>query len=463
MQPKWVLGIDLGTTHVKALALDNTGQVVFKENLTPRLYTSADGRYEQDPHEIMAMVQSLIKCCRSHASLLSIGLSGAMHTFIAVDEHSEPVTRVWTWMDRRASTAAQRLRTQGTAEQWYQRTGCPVHAMSPAVKWLYFGHFTGALRPVALKDWIFHELTGCWATDFSTAAASGMLALSGVWDEEILNTLRLTPNMLPAIHPWDYNVNDVVLGGTDGALAHYGLNVLLQDHSGVMTWGTSAAIRVSTDALTPQQFMSSGSFAYCLGPMRGYLIGQALSNAGNVMAWTSKVLKMPIEEVIARAVSSIESREPLPLFIPYLFGERSPFWDETRTARFENILPEHDVGHFAGAVVLSLLALIRAAYKRLETSVGPLKSLHTGSNLSPMTPWGRLVTRLFDVPVFSVPDEDASAFGAAKLAARRQGWTVLMDVPEALSQESVENALLPDGWVSRVDDMVSFLHDKNVG
>ncbi len=460
MKPKWVLGIDLGTTHVKALALNERGQVVFKDNATPRLYTPANGFYEQDPQEILTIVRSVIGECQNRANVVGIGLSGAMHTFVVVDATDSPVTRVWTWMDQRSSSTAQQLRTQGAGEKWYFRTGCPVHSMSPAVKWLHFGRFTGDLRPIALKDWIFYELTGQWATDFSTAAASGMMALSGVWDEEILRSLHLPPNILPPIHPWDYAVKGIVLGGSDGAMAHYGLNVVTQADTGVLTWGTSAAMRVSTNDAIPQQFMPNGSFAYFMGPGRGYLVGQALSNAGNVLAWISKVLKMSIQEIIQRSVALIELPAPLPLFIPYLFGERSPLWDETLTARFEKVRPEYNAEHFAGGVVLSLLALIRAASTRLETSTGSWKSVYTGSNLSLATQWGRAVSKLFTVPLYSVQNEDVSVLGAAKLTAEQQGWKIKGEFTDVVPQEleSSEKPLAAR-FLARVDETVAALND----
>ncbi len=463
MKAKWVLGIDLGTTHVKALALDSKGRFVFKRSLTPRIYTDIIGHYEQDPQEILEMVRSVIRECQSQSDLISIGLSGAMHTFIVVDALWRPVTKIWTWMDQRSGVTAKLLRAQGIAEKWYSRTGCPVHSMSPAVKWLHFSRVSGAdLRPIALKDWIFYELTGQWATDFSTAAASGMMTLSGEWDEEILHTLQLTPNILPPIHSWDYMGKNVVLGGSDGAIAHYGLNALTDSDAAVLTWGTSAAIRVSTSTTTSQEFMPNGSFAYFMGPGHGFLIGQALSNAGNVLSWIAKVLNMSVEETIQRAVDVIESPESLPRFVPYLFGERSPYWDETLTARFENILPEHGADHLAGGVVLSLLALIVSAYRRLGASTRSWKSVYTGSNLSFATEWGRLIAKLLPVPVYSVQSEDASVLGAAKLAAKQQGWggKEELDFPDGEPHHFVSLSQSDSSRLaSRVDETVAYLYN----
>lgn len=419
---KCVLGIDLGTTHVKGLAVDSRGQTVYRAIHKPQLYRTEEGHYEQDPEEILTVVKSFVSHCQNQAHVEKIAFSAAMHSFLVVDDQFRPITRAWTWMDRRAQNVAREFRQQELGKSWYRRTGCPVHAMSPAMKWMAFSHVDVGLRPVALRDWIFYSLTHTWATDYSVAAASGLMTLEGEWDHDILTTLHLDETALPPIHTWDYSINDIILGGSDGAMAHYGLNV--HGSTGVLTWGTSAAIRVTANTAEPEKFVPVGSFAYYLGPAQGYLIGQALSNAGNVLAWAANLLGMAIPVLIEQATEVLESRDSLPVFVPYLFGERSPLWDEHLTAQFQSVRPEHHPSHFAGAVIVSLLGLLRGAYKRLAESIGPLEVLHVGSNLSQSSPWGQLVSQLFPIPLVTSTEEDGSSFGAAKLAAELQQWDV---------------------------------------
>ncbi|WP_028963045.1 FGGY family carbohydrate kinase [Sulfobacillus thermosulfidooxidans] len=453
MGDKWVLGIDLGTTHVKAVAVNKAGKVVFKASQQPKIYTGVEGHFEQDPTEILQMVQLFIAHCQEHAHLESVAFSTAMHTFMVVDDQMRPVTKVWTWMDRRARPFADMLRQQGKGTLWYRLTGCPVHAMSPAVKWLAYSRFDSGLRPISLRDWIIYSLGHQIVTEYSVAAASGMMSRQGTWEPEILSTLRLSEEMLPSIHSWNYAVNDILLGGSDGAMAHYGLNVTSNSHHGVLTWGTSAAIRVTADRAEPENFMPVGNFAYSLGPGQGYLVGQALSNAGNVLAWASKMLGLSIPMLMTQGIAAINSSDSLPVFIPYLYGERSPLWDETVKAGFEHVMPEHKGMHFAGAILVSLLALLKAAYQRLQHSTGPLISVHVGPNLSRQNPWGQLVSQIVDVPLIVSSHEDASVWGAVKLAAHTQGWSVAPPASEDMMVHPRKNPKLQE----RIDAIMNYI------
>ncbi|WP_053959165.1 FGGY family carbohydrate kinase [Sulfobacillus thermosulfidooxidans] len=454
MADNWLLGIDLGTTHIKAVAINRTGKVVFKASQQPKLYMASEGHFEQDPAEILQIVRLFITHCREQAHLESVAFSAAMHTFMVVDNQMNPVTKVWTWMDRRARPFADMLRQQGRGTLWYRLTGCPVHAMSPAVKWLAYSRFDSGFRPISLRDWIIYSLGHQLVTDYSIAAASGMMSRQGTWEPEILATLHLSEQILPSIHSWDYVVNDnILVGGSDGAMAHYGLNVTPNSHHGVLTWGTSAAIRITADKAEPENFMPVGNFAYFLGPKQGYLVGQALSNAGNVLVWASKMLGFSIPVLMTQGIEAINSQDSLPVFIPYLYGERSPIWDENVNAGFEGVLPQHQGMHFAGAILVSLLALLKAAYQRLQQSTGPLISLHVGPNLSHQSLWGQLVSQIVDVPLIVSSHEDASVWGAVKLAAHTQGWPVVSPESQDIVIHPVKNPRL----IERIDAIMDYI------
>lgn len=417
----WVLGIDIGSTHVKAVALDRGGEPAYRWQKAPQLFAGTMGAFEQDPYEIEQMVKTVMAECRQQAPLSAVAFSIAMHTFVVVDERGRALTRSWTWMDRRGEAAAEALRVQGQAGEWYARTGCPVYPMSAAVKWLSLSRRTPGTRPVSLKDWLIFRLTGRWVTDYSTAAASGMMDLTGRWDGEILTTLGLDSEQMPAIAPSDTAINGYVAGGSDGAMAHYGLGVRPDSAKGVLSWGTSAAIRVTRSRVSADEFVPHGSFAYFMGPSHGYLLGQASSNAGNILAWAGGLLGLVPGEIVRVGEEMASGPENLPRFVPYLYGERSPFWNARLTGSFLGLRPEHGKAHLAGAVVVALLSLLKGALNRLEASVGRVDSLGVGESTG-RDRWGQLLADMLEVPLEQSVPADASAWGAAILAADTCGW-----------------------------------------
>ncbi len=420
----WVLGIDIGTTHVKAVALDQSGKTVYIRQAAPQMYSAGEGIYEQDPREIEQIVAGLIAECRTLAHVETVTFSVAMHTFMVVDEKGVAKTRSWTWMDRRSQPQAQCLRNQGLAASWYADTGCPVFSMSPAVKWLNQRADFPQCHPVSLKDWLLFRFTGTWHTDYSTAAASGMMDLQGHWDDDVLSVLGLSQGEMPPIGSVDMRCGDFVVGGTDGAMAHVGLAIDADFPHAVLSWGTSAAIRVTRSHVDADDFVPAGSFAYFMGPGRGYLLGQALSNAGNVFAWAGKLLNLEPSEIVEQGESMASKGGPLPVFVPYLFGERSPYWDEQLHGAFLELRPNYLPSHFAGAVVVALLALMKSALMRLEASTGRIQTLRVGSSLTGESLWGQLLADVLQRPLQqSVPD-DASAWGAAKLGGDVAGWEI---------------------------------------
>ena len=445
MGPQWVLGVDIGSTHIKGLGIDRMGEIVYRDQRAPRLLTTDDGGFEQDPREILQIVLELIAQCGRKATIEAVAFSAAMHTCLVIDEAGSPLSNVWIWMDRRAASYAEELRTRGMGRLWYATTGCPVHPMSPAVKWLKLRELYPNGLPVSLKDWLFLQLTGQLITDYSTAAASGMMNLRGHWDPDILQWLGLSSESLPPLQDMTFSLGKFVLGGSDGAMAHHGLGIIADTLQAALTWGTSASVRVTQSDSSPAHFIANGGFSYFMGHARGYLVGQALSNAGNVLTWAANLFGLTPSEVIRIGIEVANTEASLPHFVPYLYGERSPVWDEALTGGFVDVRPYHERTHFVAAVVVSLLALLKSSVDRLEAGVGFLNKITVGANLGHNTLWGRAVSTVLNRPLEQSASEDASVFGAALLASQVVQW----DIPR---QILVPQILAPDMTWRQVQD-----------
>lgn len=426
-----IVGIDLGTTNIKAIAVDRSGRVIETWSQPTNTRSGDQGRSEQDPDLVTNLVKSLVEHFQSKYQVQALGFSSAMHAFLVVDGRDRPMSSVWTWMDRRAVQVARDLRAEGLDSRWRERTGTPLHSMSPAVKWLYWRQKADrpepGTRPVSLKDYVLYRLTGIWATDYSTAAATGMARMDGCWDDEILRRIGLESSLLPKIDRLSRVVDGsvpIVLGGSDGALAHLALRVRADDGAAVLSLGTSGALRVTTGQ--PPRPLPHDLFCYLIEPGIGYLMGEAISNVGNLLAWVGSLYGVSPQRVLSEGVQALKDRRRVPFMMPYLYGERSPWWREDLTAGWFDILSEHTAADFMASAVLSLLGVIRGMSRNLRDVLN-IQRIQAGSGLFQWPGFAQLMADVLERTVtLSVP-EDASVWGAAQLARTAVSWPEIHD------------------------------------
>src|SRR4030081_2913163 len=145
-----VVGIDLGTSAVKVLAITTGGREIATRSQFYGLEApqadfveqDADGVYRATMH-VLARVLAEVRMRGSEVA--AIGFSSAMHGVLCVDEAGEPLSHVITWMDRRAHAVADGWRTDGTALELYAKTGAPMHPMLPVAKLLWLAEHDPAL------------------------------------------------------------------------------------------------------------------------------------------------------------------------------------------------------------------------------------------------------------------------------------------------------------------------------
>ena len=177
------LGVDIGTTSTKAVLFDETGEHIHQATVEYPLLTSEPKAAEQDPDEIVEAVKLAIKTIVEYLSadisqLTVVSFSAAMHSVLAVDAKGKPLTASITWADQRAEAYAKQLR-EGNGQAIYEKTGTPIHPMSPLVKLLWLKEekasiFEKAHRFVGIKEYVFFHLFGEWVVDHSIASATGL-------------------------------------------------------------------------------------------------------------------------------------------------------------------------------------------------------------------------------------------------------------------------------------------------
>ncbi len=477
------VGLDIGTTTVKALAFDTSPGVEFSTiGGQPIAKTAADirtllqdERAEQDPklvyaQSVQTLAETVSMAIRMGYQIDRLGISTAMHSVMAISEANEPLTNAMLWMDGRAQNEAVTLWSSAAGPRLYARTGTPIHSMSPLAKLLWLRKhkpdiWQQSARFVSLKEWLWYHWFGVWEVDLSIASSTGLYDLeTGSWDEEALHLLGLQPDRLSRLVPTTFTRDAVqeqalisaglskdvqcTIGASDGVLANLGVHAI-DSRSLVLTIGTSCAIR--RGSAVPYTNPNNRPFCAVLDHGR-YIIGAASNSGGVVLEWLRHLLSgsggasaTAGEDTYWQHLLLEASRvgsEGL-VVLPYVAGERAPLWDADASGLIFGLRLHHRPEHLVRAAVEGILFnAYWAAEDLLVYHSHPERLITTGGVLS--EPWiAQLAAQIFQLPVQDSSRSDASACGAALLAdiaAGEANWpTVVLPEEPAFVPSSGNN------------------------
>jgi gluconokinase len=456
------IGVDMGTTHVKSVAIAADGRELARAEETLTLAHDESGAATQPPDTVYAAAtRTLVAAARQVTSqgytVARVGFSAAMHSLIPVAADGHALTPALTWMDTRAAEDAEALWRTPQGPALYSRTGTPIHAMSPLCKLLWLRRaqpdvFSSAARFVSLKEWVWQGWLGAWEVDASLASATGLYALAQhAWDAEAHSLAGISPDRLSALVPTTAIRRGVrepalrkagitdetafVIGASDGVLANLGVGAITREEM-VITIGTSCAVRLGTPR--PVTDPATRSFCYVLASER-YIAGGPSNSGGIVLDWLyhdllSGRLGVPPEAWDARdeanrfarllAAAATVHDEQL-IVLPYLSGERAPLWNAHATAACLGLSVRHTAAHVLRAAVEGILFNALWIAESLFIELGrPARLVASGKVLE--APWIRqLAADIFELPVAYRGAIDASVLGAvaiAEIATGERAW-----------------------------------------
>jgi gluconokinase len=451
-----VLGVDVGTTATKTTAFAPDGRALCGAERAYALHEPRPRRAEQDPADLVAAVLGTLgeTAAALHAlpgspRLAGIAVSTAMHGLCALDAADAPLTAVITWADTRALAQAERLREEHP--ELHDRTGTPVHPMSPLVKLAWFREeepatFAAARRWVGVKELVLHALTGEWVVDESVASGTGLWdAATRDWDPVALGLAGIDAGRLARLVPTTAvlggltpraaeatglpRATPVVAGAGDGPLANVGVGALAPGVA-ACSIGTSGALRLTVDrpGVDPRRRL----FSYALDDAR-WVAGGAINNGGVVLRWAGEALAPdlgphPEGELLELAASAPAGAEGL-VMLPALLSERAPGWHGDPRAAFVGLTARHRRPHLVRAAVEGVclqLALVLASLRDAGHEVHELRATG-GFARSPF--WRQLLTDVLGLPIGFPEGHHGSGLGAALVGLRALGLAGPGDAP----------------------------------
>ncbi len=338
------IGIDLGTSSVKLLLVDEKGNILKTASREYPLIFPRDGWSEQDPEEwkkgtLSALGEILEGIDRS--LIKGIGVAGQMHGLVILDEKDAVIRPAILWNDGRTEKQVDFLNNEIGKEKLSEYTGNIAFAGFTAPKLLWVKenepeNFKRIRKIMLPKDYINYILTGVHATDFSDA--SGMLLLdvkNRRWSDEMLGICGITKEMMPSLFESYEVIGElreefglqgvkVVAGAGDNAAAAVGTGTVGNGKCNI-SLGTSGTVFISSDNFSVDPFNSLHAFCHADG--KYHLMGCMLSAASCNKWFAEEILKETDFGALQEGITDDMLGKNTVYFLPYLMGERSPIND----------------------------------------------------------------------------------------------------------------------------------------
>lgn len=436
MSREFVIGLDIGTTSVKACLFDLTGKLVAVGERMLQTFYPEQGWAEQDPREIerssvQAVREAVVKADIGKNELISIGFSAAMHSLICVDGEGNPLSPALIWADGRGYAQAEHiLRTLGSSV--YAKTGTPIHPMTPFIKLLWmkendYEPYKKAAYFMSIKEYILY----CWLNerviDFSMASATGLFNPNTLrWEQDLLGMAGISEEQLSAIVPPTTLLTEIhqgiaeemgidedvpfVIGAADGQLANLGIGAILPGEVAVSV-GTSGAIRQITKGVK----ISKNQETFCYSFTEdASIIGGPTNNGGIALQWLKDLLndQRSFEEFLQEAEQVPPGTNGL-VFLPYINGERAPLWNQRAKGNFYGVTITHKKEHFIRAVLEGITFNLYQIGQALAEIAGEPQKIYVNGGLSRSRLWLQMMADVFDAEIYVPESYHSAAWGAA--------------------------------------------------
>jgi xylulokinase len=425
--PETLIGLDIGTTAVKAVLVALDGRVLGEFAAAYPTARPRPGWVEQDPRDwLEPALAALGGFAREHdlRGLRGVGLTGQVNTHVFVDARLEPVRPAVVWQDGRAAAEAAAIGAGVSEAEKLAWFGAPVpidasHALA-RMAWVA-GHepeaWARTAHVLAPKDWVIARLTGALAADpiASVGLAGADLGYAGGLIDRVPGArARLAPLGDPLDRVGAVRAGlpcagaPVTLGTMDAWAGMFGIGVTAPGQAMYLS-GTSEVLGVISGARVPTPgvivFPEWRGLTLHAGPTQG---------GGASLDWLAGLLGRGAEEL---AGSAGEVAAASPLFLPHLEGERAPLWDAGARGAFAGLTTRSDPGALALAVMEGVAFSARLVLEALEASAALRPAeLRAGGGGMRSDRWCRLRADVLGRPLRRMTAGAAAALGAAACA-----------------------------------------------
>ncbi len=448
---KYVIGIDLGTSAVKTILVDQNGEVVAEESRSYPLFQQKSGFSEQNPDDWViqtknALANLVFNFFGDSSDIEGISFSGQMHGLVLLNKKKDVLRNAILWNDTRTSSQCAMIREEFGEELLAISKNCVLEGFTlPKILWVK-EHEPEIYKQTAVfllpKDYVRFRMTGMIQTDYSDAAGTLLLdVMKKEWNTEACNQFGISTTICPPLVDSHTLVGSllpkvaneiglspstkVFAGGADNACGAIGAGILSSTYT-LSSIGTSGVILSYEDDIA-RDFKGKVHFFNHAKADAFYSMGVTLA-AGQSLTWFRDTFaKNESFEQIMEGIENIPVGSDGLLFTPYLFGERTPHPDASIRGSFIGMDGAHSKMHFVRAVMEGItfslnesIQLFRQEGKKIDTII----SIGGGAKSDS---WLQMQADIFNARVVKLKSEQGPGLGAAMLAAYGVGWFHTLD------------------------------------
>jgi xylulokinase len=444
---KYVIGIDLGTSAVKILLVNQHGDVVQELSKAYPLIQEKTGYSEQDPQawvdQTVSGLSDLLRDFKGKPEdIEGISFSGQMHGLVLLDENHEVLRNAILWNDTRTTEQCKRIYEIVGEKRLLDITKNPALEgfTLPKILWVKENEpevFEKAKVFVLPKDYVRYKLTGSLHMEYSDAAGTLLLDVrKQEWSKEICELLEIDHHLCPPlVHSHDEvgtlspeiakrtglsETVRVFAGGADNACGAIGAGIL-EDGKTLCSIGTSGVV-LSYEENGTKDFQGKVHYFNHSAPDAYYTMGVTLA-AGYSLTWFKDVFakEESFEHLLAN-VGSVPIGANGLLFTPYIVGERTPHVDAEIRGSFIGMDGSHQLKHFARAVLEGITFSLNESVEIFRENGKNIDTVISIGGGAKNEAWLQMQADIFNAKIIKLSSEQGPGMGAAMLAAYGCGW-----------------------------------------
>jgi len=442
-----ILAIDAGTSALKAVLYSLKGQPLATAAQRYGYRTPRPGWAEADPDAWWRALEAALAQLRSQGHDLTevqaLGLTGQMHTPVLLDEQGEVIPPVILWLDQRAGAELRELQTRLHLPPYQLNASFSL----PKLLWLRRHHADALARARTLlwpKDYLRFRLTGRRLTDETDAAGGALLDWDRrVWATDRLSLVDIDPAILPEIRPADADAGPLrpgmaqqlglsprarIIVGAGDVISLIGVAPLSPGRL-ICSLGSSIMLALPANGVTPDSPHSLHLYPFLHRP----LLNGIQSTSGAALTWAWRALfsqQSSLEQTIVTALQTPPAAEGL-IFLPYLAGERNPYWNDALRGAFFGLSLAHRRDHMLRAVMEGVAFSMRHLIDIAESLGANVTEIALAGGGARISGWPQIIADICQRPVFIFSNEEVAT--RSLFAYVRQALTPQLDFDNALA------------------------------
>ena len=418
----YLLGVDVGTTSIKAEVFDEEGNQISSSNVDYTLITKGD-YVEFDADQYWILFQKAMKEAVGDMQISALSVDTQCETMILTDENCNPLCNAIVWLDNRATEEAKEIEQAFGVQKIYEITGQPeVTATWPACKLLWIKEnkpeiWAKTKKIFLLEDYLLFKMTGKFITEKTIQSSSMYFDIrSGIWWDEMLEFIGISEDMLPEIknsgeYIGHYGKTAVVTGAIDQIAASIGAGIIEKDIVSEMT-GTTMVIFVASDEIPPYNPNSKIPCHYSFDGK--YCLMVWTTTAGMALKWFKNNF---CENFDFKKLDELANNIPVGsaglVMLPHLCGSQMPKYNPDAKGVFYGITLEHTRGHFVRSILESVACMLKENLEYLGRDISEIRSMGGGANSDL---WNRIKADITSKKLVTLKHKETACLGSAILA-----------------------------------------------